>query len=117
MGSIKFCPKCERMLKKKKVGEEYFMVCVDCGYKEPYVPKRRTLSEVDKKRIEKKELLYTTRVKDGTEVENTLTDDVQCPECGHNEAEYFQLQTRSADEPPTTFYKCTKCGHKWRSYG
>jgi len=26
------------------------------------------------------------------------------------------IQTRAADEPPTRFYRCTKCGHTWREY-
>jgi len=39
-----------------------------------------------------------------------------CPECENNEAYWFMQQTRSGDEPPTRFYCCTKCGHKWREY-
>ncbi len=42
---------------------------------------------------------------------------VICPECENNEAYWFMRQMRSGDEPPTIFYTCTKCGHKWRSYG
>lgn len=40
----------------------------------------------------------------------------QCPidSCGNDKAYFFQLQIRSADEPMTTFYKCTKCNHQWR---
>lgn len=40
----------------------------------------------------------------------------QCPidACGNDKAYFFQLQIRSADEPMTTFYKCTKCSHQWR---
>lgn len=34
--------------------------------------------------------------------------------CGGDKAYFYQLQIRSADEPMTTFYKCTKCGNKWR---
>lgn len=39
-----------------------------------------------------------------------------CPKCGHPRAYFMQLQTRSADEPMTTFYKCcsARCGHRWR---
>lgn len=40
----------------------------------------------------------------------------QCPndDCGATKAYFYQLQIRSADEPMTTFYKCVKCGDKWR---
>jgi len=40
----------------------------------------------------------------------------ECPKCGHNEAYYWFMQTRAADEPPTRFYKCTRCGYVWREY-
>jgi len=39
-----------------------------------------------------------------------------CTKCGHEECEYWLLQTRASDEPPTRFYKCTKCGYTWREY-
>lgn len=29
-----------------------------------------------------------------------------CPKCEHPRAYFMQIQTRSADEPMTTFYKC-----------
>ena len=37
-----------------------------------------------------------------------------CPKCTNRRAYYQQLQIRSADEPMTTFYKCTECGMRWR---
>jgi len=39
----------------------------------------------------------------------------QCPKCFHPHAYFMQIQTRSADEPMTTYYKCchTACGHHW----
>jgi len=37
-----------------------------------------------------------------------------CHKCGKNETTYFQLQTRSADEPMTTFVTCVACGNHWR---
>lgn len=41
---------------------------------------------------------------------------VRCPTntCEGEKAYFYQLQIRSADEPMTTFYKCTTCGHQWR---
>ncbi len=48
--------------------------------------------------------------------DNVDQTNAQCPveTCGSNKAYYFQIQIRSADEPMTTFYKCCKCGHRWR---
>jgi DNA-directed RNA polymerase III subunit RPC11 len=48
--------------------------------------------------------------------ENVDSTDEQCPKCCHPRAYFMQIQTRSADEPMTTFYKCcnTACGHRWR---
>jgi transcription elongation factor S-II len=37
-----------------------------------------------------------------------------CNKCGQNKTTYFQLQTRSADEPMTTFVTCCNCGHHWK---
>jgi DNA-directed RNA polymerase III subunit RPC11 len=34
--------------------------------------------------------------------------------CNGTRAYFYQLQIRSADEPMTTFYKCTTCGNQWR---
>lgn len=37
-----------------------------------------------------------------------------CGKCKKNYTEFFQLQTRSADEPMTTFVSCLICGNRWR---
>ena len=50
-------------------------------------------------------------------IETMPTTNVSCEKCGNNEAVYWQLQTRSADEASTTFYRCKRCGHTWRDYG
>ena len=48
--------------------------------------------------------------------ENVDSTDAVCPRCEHGRAFFMQIQTRSADEPMTTFYKCCKpaCGHRWK---
>ena len=30
--------------------------------------------------------------------------------------EYWEIQTRSADESPTRFFKCLSCSKQWREY-
>jgi DNA-directed RNA polymerase III subunit RPC11 len=37
-----------------------------------------------------------------------------CPDCGNQKAYFKQMQTRSADEPMTTFYKCVGCSYMWK---
>jgi len=45
----------------------------------------------------------------------TSTDMFKCGKCGKRETTYYQMQTRSADEPMTTFHSCTNCGKRWKS--
>lgn len=44
----------------------------------------------------------------------TIPDAATCPKCQHDKAYYKELQTRSADEPATLFFKCVQCSHQWR---
>lgn len=37
-----------------------------------------------------------------------------CNKCKSSDTSYFQMQTRSADEPMTTFVSCQNCGHRWK---
>jgi len=42
------------------------------------------------------------------------TDTFTCRKCKGNQCTYYQLQTRSADEPMTTFCNCISCGNRWK---
>jgi transcription elongation factor S-II len=42
------------------------------------------------------------------------TDEFTCFKCKKNKCTYYQLQTRSADEPMTTFVTCVNCGNRWK---
>ncbi|XP_044144067.1 transcription elongation factor A protein 3-like isoform X2 [Bufo gargarizans] len=44
----------------------------------------------------------------------TQTDLLQCEKCKKKNCTYNQVQTRSADEPMTTFVLCNECGHRWK---
>jgi transcription elongation factor S-II len=37
-----------------------------------------------------------------------------CKKCKSKNTEYHQMQTRSADEPMTTFVCCNNCGKRWK---
>lgn len=42
------------------------------------------------------------------------TDSYTCRKCRSKECSYYQLQTRSADEPMTTYVTCISCGCRWK---
>jgi transcription elongation factor S-II len=45
------------------------------------------------------------------------TDQFKCRRCHKRECTYYELQTRSADEPMTCFISCLNCGKEWRQGG
>lgn len=42
------------------------------------------------------------------------TDLFTCSRCKKSECTYYQIQTRSADEPMTCFVTCLNCGKRWK---
>jgi len=65
-------------------------------------------SHVERKR--KRDTYQTTQTLVATS--NLFT----CGKCKKNECTYYQLQTRSADEPMTTFVTCVLCNNHWRQH-
>uniref|UniRef100_A0A8C6SGQ3 Transcription elongation factor n=1 Tax=Neogobius melanostomus TaxID=47308 RepID=A0A8C6SGQ3_9GOBI len=47
-------------------------------------------------------------------VGGTETDMFVCSKCKSKNCTYNQVQTRSADEPMTTFVVCNNCGYRWK---
>jgi transcription elongation factor S-II len=43
------------------------------------------------------------------------TDNYTCRKCKSTNCSYYQLQTRSADEPMTNFFQCLNCGNRWKT--
>jgi len=42
------------------------------------------------------------------------TDQFRCNRCNKRKCTYYEMQTRSADEPMTIFVRCVNCGKQWR---
>ena len=55
----------------------------------------------------KEENKYTPKIE-------ASTDDFTCFKCKSKECTHYQLQTRSADEPMTTFVTCIRCSNRWK---
>lgn len=101
---MRFCPDCEAKLKKQGSS----LLCPKCGYQE---------SEEGKKLKKDEEYESELDILAESEEQETLpTITKECEKCGNNEAIWWMLQTRSADEPTTQFFRCTKCKHTWRDY-
>jgi len=44
----------------------------------------------------------------------SMSDLIKCRKCKGRECTYYELQTRSCDEPATQYYTCLLCDHKWK---
>ena len=45
---------------------------------------------------------------------SAATDEFKCYKCKKRKCTYYEMQTRSADEPMTTFVTCLNCGNRWK---
>ena len=105
---MKFCPKCDLRLKKNS--SDSALICPKCGYNEHG-------STNTKEEIKKQDTKSDINVIAESEGKETLpTIKIHCEKCGNDEAVWWMLQTRSADEPTTQFYRCIKCSYTWRNY-
>ncbi|EXJ78040.1 transcription elongation factor S-II [Capronia epimyces CBS 606.96] len=46
--------------------------------------------------------------------EKSVSSSLECGKCHQKKVSYSQAQTRSADEPMTTFCECLNCGNRWK---
>ena len=48
------------------------------------------------------------------QAEKSVSSSLECGKCHQKKVSYSQAQTRSADEPMTTFCECLVCGNRWK---
>lgn len=105
---MNFCPKCGTIIIPNKDSKSK-LTCLSCKHKftlqkkEPLVLKEKIASKEKIEVVDKR-------------IEILPKVDQECPKCRNSKAYYWLMQTRSADEAETTFYKCTKCNYTWRAY-
>ena len=105
---MKFCPNCD--IRLVKASDSTVLSCTKCNYSEgdDSKPVKQATTE---------EPQTDFMVLDENEGKDAMpTIEIECEKCGNNQAVWWMLQTRSADEPTTQFYRCTKCSYTWRNY-
>jgi len=106
---LEFCPTCEALLKKKN--NELICSTKDCGYtKKIGKSVKEKPGELDPDFL----VMGESDMRKDQGLKSTIK--IDCEKCHNKEGVWWSLQTRSADEPETRFYRCVKCNHTWRDY-
>ncbi|MFW9971750.1 MAG: transcription factor S [Candidatus Odinarchaeota archaeon] len=109
---VEFCPECSNLLRKRKLDDKLILLC-KCGYQQDLQEDNIELEEdIEKKKQALKNNLVIISEEDKISVNLKVKKD--CPKCDGIEAETWQVQIRSSDEPSTHFFRCTKCKNTWR---
>lgn len=111
---VYFCPSCGNvLLLNSSYASSESLNCMTCPF---YYTVDQPLTT--RKTFQRKQADDVLGGKDAWE--NVDQTDATCPKCDHNRAYFMQIQTRSADEPMTVFYKviqlrqCVSCSRDWK---
>ena len=105
-----FCEKCNAVMVSKQKDGKTVLVCRICGHTEKNYKPTEIAEQVKKNPAD--EIIIIEK-----NAETLPITKASCPKCGNTEALWWVQQTRSADEAPTLFLRCTECKHSWREYG
>ena len=95
--------------------DEKLVYAIACGAIDPKAFANMTHQEMNPERWET--LIQQKIKRDFTKYETSVeasTDTFTCRKCKSKRCNYYQMQTRSADEPMTTFVSCIECGTRWK---
>ena len=111
---VEFCPECSNLLRKQVISGNKTLIC-RCGFqKDLYL----NVEDIKKEARLKEEALNKNLIIVAPEdrISVHLIVNKYCPKCTSKKAEAWQEQTRSGDEPSTSFFRCIECKHTWREY-
>ena len=91
------------MYKERKVYQ------IDCLEKELQLlsSKLRFINYVIDDKIKRDKMKYELKPE-------AMTERYKCRKCGSRKCSYYEMQTRSADEPMTQFFTCLDCANRWK---
>ena len=135
-GIFNYCIKdADEKLIVKKWENTYFVLLYINKLKTIYInlKNEEIKNLITEKKIKAHELAFMTHQKMLPDKWNTLIEDLKiknqnkyvpkleassdnftCWKCKSKKCTHYQLQTRSADEPMTTFVTCLDCGTRWK---
>jgi DNA-directed RNA polymerase subunit M/transcription elongation factor TFIIS len=93
-----------RLIERLKEGEFTADAIASMTHRELYPEHWQALADDQLKR--------ETTMLEGSNEEGS--DMFKCKRCGKSRTRYWEMQTRSADEPMTIFIRCLNCGKEWR---
>jgi DNA-directed RNA polymerase subunit M/transcription elongation factor TFIIS len=100
-------PKCyiqnTKLLERYKQGEFTFEDLMTWRETEIFPERNKELAD--------KQFQREQRLLEGNKA--NATDQFYCGRCHKRQCTYYELQTRSADEPMTIFVQCVNCGKRW----
>ena len=105
---MEFCPKYEIRLKNN----DGLLSCPKCKYVKEKTNKRT--KEKPEEITPEFLVMDESDLNQAKRLESTIK--IDCEKCHNQEGVCWSLQTRSADEPETRFYRCIKCNFTWRDY-
>lgn len=113
----RFCPKCGTLMRPRLINGRLYLECPNCGYREEAKGQTASATSLRQKVVHTpREKIVVVDANAPPPTAQVLKGSVRCPRCGNDEVLAWMMQTRAADEPPTRFYRCTKCGYTWREY-
>ena len=102
--------KCESYLKNNSFKERIISGEIDCetiSSLSHYDIFPEKWSELFEERARKEKLKYELKPE-------AMTDIFKCHRCSSRSCTYYEVQTRSADEPMTQFITCLDCNNHWK---
>jgi transcription elongation factor S-II len=88
---------------------------INDGSIKPHIVAFMTHQELCPEKWEQLIIAKTKRDKNKFETNiSASTDTFTCRKCKGNQCTYYQMQTRSADEPMSCYVNCIICGNRWK---
>ncbi len=109
---MEFCAECGSRLIPKKVNSckqaLVMLACTKCQFKKQESNSKASLYGRVFEHTPK-QLVAVIGKEEQLSILPTLN--VDCPRCGNNTANVWQVQTRGSDESSTQFFRCLRCGY------